>query len=82
MTYAETKQSKLKRKPVLRIMNAIGMVAWRDDRYGEAKQHLRLIHPVTWIWLIVMILVGIVIQGIPETYKDIKYSLTHDTLWF
>ena len=63
-------------------MNALGMVAWRDDGYGEAKQHLRLVHPFTLIWINTMLAYGIITQGVPETVRDIKYSLKHDTVWF
>lgn len=82
MTYEETKQRKLKRLVGLRIMNWLGMVAWQDDGYGEAKQHLRLIHPLTWFWIAAVCILGIFIQGIPDTISDIKHSLKYDTvLW-
>lgn len=82
MTYEETKQRKLKRLLGLRIANAIGMVAWRDDSYGEAKQMLRLIHPLTWVWIVIMVIYGTVSQGVPATVRDIRYSLQHDCVWF
>ena len=79
MTFEETKARKLHRKPVLRVFNAIGMVAWVDE-YGEAAQRLRLIHPLSWVWLVVMASYGIVAQGIPETVKDLRYCLKHETV--
>jgi hypothetical protein len=82
MTFEETKQRKLKRMVGLRVMNALGMVAWRDDGYGEATQKLRLIHPITWIWIVAMFLYGVLSQGIPETVSDISHSLKYDTVWF
>jgi hypothetical protein len=80
--FEETKRRKLKRMLALRIANAIGMIAWRDDGYGEAKQHLRLIHPLTWFWVVSMVVYGFVLQGVPETIKDIGYILKHDCVWF
>lgn len=82
MIYEETKQRKLKRLLGLRIANALGMIAWRDDGYGEAKQMLRLIHPLTWVWVCVMFVFGSVMQGVPETVSDIRYCLQHDCVWF
>ena len=38
MTYEESKRRKLKRVFGLRIMNALGMVAWRNKN-GEAVQN-------------------------------------------
>jgi hypothetical protein len=82
MTYEETKRRKLKRMISLRIMNALGMVSWLGDGYGEAKQHLRLIHPLTWAWIVAMGIFGVLAQGIPDTLTDIKHSLKEDTVWF
>lgn len=82
MTYEETKQRKLKRMISLRIMNAIGMVAWLDDGNGEAKQHLRLIHPLTWVWIVAMGVFGVLAQGIPDTYADVKDIWRHELVWF
>jgi hypothetical protein len=82
MTFEENKRNKLKRMVGLRIMNALGMVAWRKDQNGEANQKLRLVHPFVWIWVSLMIVLGSVMQGIPETLRDIRYSIKHDTVWF
>ena len=82
MTFRESKRDKLHRLPVLRIMNALGMVAWRKDQNGEADQKLRLVHPFVWIWVSLMVVLGSVMQGIPETLRDIRYSIKHDTVWF
>jgi hypothetical protein len=82
MIYEETKQRKLKRLLGLRIANVLGTVAWRDDSYSEAKQLLRLIHPLTWVWIVIMVIYGTVMQGVPATVRDIRYSLKYDTVWF
>ena len=81
MTFEETKRRKLQRITGLRIMNALGMVAWSVDEYGEAKQYLRLLHPFTWVWVLLMVVFGTFVQGVPATVIDIRYSLKHDTVW-
>ena len=81
MIYEETKRRKLKLQPTLRIMNTIGMIAWRNDGYGEAEQRLRLIHPLSWLWIVIMLLVSLFSQGVPDTLKDLKYNLENETVW-
>lgn len=81
-TFEQDRADKLKRKPVLRIFSILGMVAWRDDNYGGAKQMLRLTHPLTWVWVAIMVVYGVLGQGIPETIKDIKLTMKLDTVWF
>lgn len=81
MTYEETKQRKLKRMLALRIMNAIGMIAWHDVD-GEAKQMLRLIHPLTWVWMVVMAAYAVAMQGVPDTISDLRHSLKYECVWF
>jgi len=82
VTYEETKQRKLKRIKGLRVMNALGMVAWRDDGNGEAKQHLRLIHPLSWAWILGVCAFGILFQGIPDTVSDIRHCISNETVLF
>jgi hypothetical protein len=82
MDFAKHKAAKLKRITGLRIMHYLGMVAWRPCEYDGAKQYLRLIHPLTVVWLVGMTLYGILSQGIPDTVQDIGHSLKHDTVWF
>lgn len=79
--FEQDRAAKLKRMRGLRIMNSIGMVAWRGDEYGCATQKLRLVHPLTWIWILAMFVYGIVMQGVPETVSDIRDSLKKDTVW-
>ena len=81
MDFQDTKRRKLNRMRGLRIMNALGMIAWREDSYGEAQAKLRLVHPFTAVWMLAMLVYGIVMQGVPETVSDIRYSLKHDTVW-
>jgi len=82
MTYEETKRRKLNRKPVLRIFNALGMISWRKNSYNEATQHLRMTHPLSWVWVAVMIVIGVFSQGIPETYRDIRDIWLREMVWF
>lgn len=82
MTYEETKLRKLARMPVLRIFNALGMIAWHKDIHGEAQQRLRMIHPFSWVWLVSMTVFGIFAQGIPETYRDMRDTWRHEMVWF
>lgn len=80
-TFELAKADKLKRMRGLRIMNYLGMIAWREDRYGCAEQKLRLVHPFTVVWILAMLIYGTFVQGVPETVNDIRYSLKHDTVW-
>ena len=79
-SFKDYKAEKLKRMLGLRIMNMLGMVAWREDTYGDAKQYLRLLHPLTWIWIILATIFGILAQGIPSTIDDLRATWKEDTL--
>ncbi len=82
ITFEEDKKDKLKRLKILRIMHMIGMVAWREDRYGGAAQKLRMVHPLSWVWLFVYLCVAIVMHGAIEVFREIKKDLKNDTvLW-
>ena len=76
------KAAKLKRLVGLRIMNAIGMIAWHQDSYGGATQMLRLVHPVSWVWISALVLYSVVIQGVPDTVRDLKYIFSKETVWW
>ena len=80
--FEQSKDKKLKRLIGLRVMNAIGMIAWRNDSYGEAAQYLRLVHPVTWVWMLIMILYSVLAQGIPSTIADITYTVQKESVWW
>lgn len=79
--FAEDKADKLKRMRGLRIMNALGMVAWREDRYGCAEQRIRMLHPLSWPWVIALILFAVVMHGVIEVAKEIK-RLPEDMVWW
>jgi hypothetical protein len=82
VTFEEMKQRKLHRMLGLRIMNVLGMVAWRKCEYEVAAQKLRLIHPLTWVWFALMVIYGILAQGVPDTYSDVKDIWAHELVWF
>ena len=76
-----SKADTLKRMPMLRIMNAIGMIAWREDRYGGAEQRLRMLHPLSWPWVIALVLFAVVMHGVVEVWEEIK-RLPEDMVWW
>jgi hypothetical protein len=81
-TFERDKAGKLKRLRVLRIMNAIGMIAWREDRYGCAQQRLRMLHPLSWPWAIGVILVALVMHGAVEVVRELKTLWRDECVWW
>lgn len=79
--FAEDKADKLNRLLGLRIMNALGMVAWREDRYGCAEQRIRMLHPLSWPWVIALILFAVAMHGVIEVAKEIK-RLPEEMVWW
>lgn len=79
--FEQDRTAKLERLRSLRIMNAIGMVAWREDRYGCAEQKLRMLHPFSWPWMLALILLAVVMHGAVEVAKEIK-RLPEDMVWW
>lgn len=74
-----SKQNKLNRLPLLRLMHYMGMIAWREDKYGESQQHLRLLNPLSWIYALLITIVSIYVQGVPETIREWKEE---ETVWW
>ena len=79
--FEKDRAAKLKRIRALRIMNAIGMIAWREDRYGCAEQRLRMLHPLSWPWVIALVLFAVGMHGVLEVWKEIK-RLPEDMVWW
>jgi len=79
--FEKDRAAKLKRMPMLRIMNYIGMIAWRGDRYGGAEQRLRMLHPLSWPWVIALVLFAVVMHGVVEVWEEIK-RLPEDMVWW
>jgi hypothetical protein len=80
-TFEQDRAGKLRRLHVLRIMNTLGMVAWREDRYGGAQQRLRMLHPLSWPWTLGAVLFGVLWHGLADTAKEIK-RLPEDMVWW
>jgi hypothetical protein len=80
--FHQTKKDKMDRMPLLRVFNLLGIISWVEDRWGEADQKIRLVHPLSWIWIIVVFLYGVVASGVPSAIEDIKTCLKEETVWF
>lgn len=79
--FEKDKAAKLKRIMPLRIMNTLGMIAWREDRYGCADQRLRILHPLTWPYVLVVLVVAVVAHGVIEVVKEAK-NLRDELVWW
>lgn len=79
--FEQDRAAKLKRIRALRIINALGMIAWREDRYGCAEQKLRMLHPLSWPWMITLVLFAVVMHGVIEVWEEIK-RLPEDMVWW
>lgn len=79
--FVKNKTAKLKRMVGLRIFNLLGMVAWRNDS-GDANQLLRLLHPLTWVWIGVAFFTAMILQGVPSSMKDLVYCIKNETVWW
>lgn len=82
MTFEDDKRRKLDRMFGLRVLNALGMVAWRRSAYGEADQKIRLLHPLSWVWAAAVFLFGVVMYGVPGTIRELSYSFKNDVVWW
>lgn len=80
--FAKDKADKLKRILPLRIMNAIGMIRWDHDGYGGAAQKLRMLHPLSWPWLILLVLIAFVMHGVIEAWAELKTTIRNDCVWW
>lgn len=80
--FTEDKATKLKQIPPLRIMNALGMIAWHKDSYGCAIQKIRMLHPVSWLWVAVLILAAVVMHGLLEVAQELKTFWRVDCVWW
>jgi hypothetical protein len=80
VTFEQDKAKKLKRLPALRVMNALGMMRWDLSEYGTAEQRLRLLHPLTWPYLVAVVVYGVLMYGIPETWYSLRQDIETDTV--
>ena len=79
--FEEDRAAKLKRIVPLRIMNALGMIAWQEDQWGCAEQKLRILHPLSWPWILVLVIAAVVMHGVVEVAKEIK-RLPEEMVWW
>jgi hypothetical protein len=80
--FEESKAATLNRLWALRIMNALGMIAWLEDRYGGAEQRLRMLHPLSWPWAVAVILLAFVMHGVIEVGKELKTFWRNQCVWW
>ena len=80
-SFQKDRAAKLKRIVPLRIINALGMIAWREDRYGCAEQKIRMLHPLSWLWTIILILIATLAYGVVDVAKEIK-RLPEEMVWW
>jgi len=82
MTYEEHKRQKLKRMWQLRLMDWLGMVSWRKTQYNGARQYLRRLHPLVWVWALASWVIYSLAYGFLGTSKDLKSVWTEETVWW
>lgn len=80
-SFKQDRADKLKRILGLRIINALGMIAWREDQWGCAQQKLRMLHPLSWVWMFALVLFAVVMHGVVEVAKEIKRLPEEMVLW-
>ncbi len=80
--FAEDKADNLNRLLGLRIMNALGMIAWQADGYGGASQKLRMLHPLSWPWTMAVVLFAVVAHGVIEVWKELKTLWRDQCVWW
>lgn len=81
-SFEQDKANKLERLHFLRFLNMLGAIAWREDKYGGAEQLLRLLHPVTVIYLLITVLVAAIMYGVIEVSRELKRTFKEDcVLW-
>jgi hypothetical protein len=80
--FEEDKKEKLDRLIGLRIMNFLGMISWKESIYQGADQKIRLLHPFSWIWILLVVSFGIIAYGIIEVSKEFKDLWKNETVWW
>ena len=81
LSYEEIKKRKLKRLWGLRIMSWLGMVGWRNVS-GDPKQKLRLLHPLTIPWILLLVVLYVFAYGFFGVWRDTKEVLLEETVWW
>ena len=78
--HQSTKSEIMRRNPVIRVMNILGMLVWKEKLASPAEFNIRRYHPVTWLWVAYIFVIGVFIQGYPETIADLKSSIREDLI--
>ena len=81
-SFEQDKSGKLKRLIALRVMNALGMIRWQKDRYGCAQQQLRLLHPLSIPYLVIMVAAGVILHGVVDVWKELKELWRTECAWW
>lgn len=80
--FQDDKARKLKRLLGLRLMNYLGMIAWQETKYKEARQNLRRLHPLVWIWAVFCFLAYGLAYGFIEVFSEFKTIWKEETVWW
>lgn len=80
--FEDDKARKLKRLLGLRLMNYLGMIAWQETKYKEARQNLRRLHPFAWIWALFCFLAYGLAYGFIEVFSELKTIWKEETVWW
>jgi hypothetical protein len=81
-SFQQDKADKLNRLIALRIMNTLGMIRWVEDSYGGAQQKIRMLHPLSWVWVIASVIIAIILHGIIEVAEELKSVWRNDCVWW
>jgi hypothetical protein len=82
MSFEQNKAARLKKHPMLRVLNAIGVISWSEGKYKTAEEKLRLVHPVTWLWVGIGFFVFIFMEGVPQGIREFVRACKEETcIW-
>lgn len=76
--YEYTKAEQLKRNPMLMVLWLLGIIVWEIENGEYNRPFVRRLHPLTWVYALLLFLYGIVMQGFPETLADMKTSIREE----
>jgi hypothetical protein len=79
--FKEDKASQLSQWPSLRFSNWVGMIRWKEGYDGKANPLVRLLNPVSWIFLIVVFFIVAFLEGFPSSWKGMREFIRDETVW-
>lgn len=59
---------------IIRRILTLGAIQVREDTTGFKSFRLNKYHPMSYVYLVVMSLIGIFIVGVPTIYQELKES--------